>query len=474
MNCFTAPLSICVLLLFSGAGCNFDVDKGVADTAPTGTSRAGASISFAQVNDRVFAPRCISCHGNSGGVNLESYQSVKANLSRIERVAIKDRSMPKNRPLADADAQFLSAWIDSGAPEFGVSSDPTPTPTSVPDGLKPNFVSIKKHIFENRCMSCHSSGGPAAMVPLDTLKLILESPRDLVLPGDFEESGLYIALTRNDSKRMPPPSGGSALSENEISVIRDWIEIGAPEKEGDPGSPTTGGSSGDPVDPAQISYSVVRKKIFEPRCISCHGSSGGLNLETYLNTKAAMGQIAVAVLVEKRMPPDGDLKATDLKLLSEWIKAGAPENAIGSQPVEPITPTYSSISRNVFEPKCASCHSDGGSAHSVPLMPWKALLKSPRDLVLPGGPEESGLMIAITRTDSKRMPPASSGGNALSDLEISAIRNWIQNGGKEVEPSPTVTPSPFPSPYASPQPSPSVNPTPSPSGAHPMPSPLGW
>jgi|GEM_PF-772896 len=446
-----------LVLLASGTGCNLHVDKNIP-TQNEPVLENNAKISYAQVREKIFAPRCTHCHGISGGVNLETYQSVKANLARIERVALIERSMPQARPLSTGESSMLRAWIDSGAPEVVTSTSPTPSPTITPEiPLKPNFASIKKRIFENRCLSCHSVNGSASAVPLSQLKDLLDSPRDLLLPGNVEESGLYIAITRNDSKRMPP--GSSGLSDNEISVIREWITLGAPESEGGPPSQTAGGGNNEPVDSSQLSYAIVQKRIFEPRCISCHGNSGGINLETYLATKGALGPIAIAVLIEKRMPPGRSLKPADEKLLSDWIKIGAPENALNSQPIEVIQPTYSSISRQIFETKCMSCHAEGGSTHQVPLLPWKALLTSPRDLVLPGNSEESGLTIAITRTDAKRMPPASSGAQALSSTEIVAIRKWIDLGAKEVE----SLPIPLPSPSATPSPSPSmVMPTPSP------------
>ncbi len=65
---------------------------------------------------------------------------------------------------------------------------------------------------------------------MQTRKDLLDSPRDLVLPGDPDESGLVIAVSRTDAKRMPPPSTGKPpLADAEIAVIRQWIMSGAPE-----------------------------------------------------------------------------------------------------------------------------------------------------------------------------------------------------------------------------------------------------
>lgn len=92
-----------------------------------------------------------------------------------------------------------------------------------------DFGSIHAGIFVPRCVSCHAKGKPAEDVPLDTREDLLSSPRELVLPGNPDESGLLIALTRNDSQRMPPPKSGiPPLSAAEIETVREWIRIGAP------------------------------------------------------------------------------------------------------------------------------------------------------------------------------------------------------------------------------------------------------
>ena len=106
------------------------------------------------------------------------------------------------------------------------------------------------------------------------------------------------------------------------------------------------------------------------------------------------------------------------------------DGVYASHEVVPATlPTYDSIRETVFERRCVACHSKGGKAEDVPLEPLADLLASPRDLVLPGNPDESGLVIAVERGDKKRMPPAS-GGEALTGEQVRAIRAWIQAGAK--------------------------------------------
>ncbi len=96
-----------------------------------------------------------------------------------------------------------------------------------------------------------------------------------------------------------------------------------------------------------------------------------------------------------------------------------------------LEPTFTSIRKNVFEAKCTACHVGGGAAEKVPLTDYAALLASPRELVLPGNPAESAIILSIEATGDSQMPPLSSGSGHLSDFEISTIRSWIQDGAKD-------------------------------------------
>lgn len=110
--------------------------------------------------------------------------------------------------------------------ENQTGNKPTPTPTPVI--VTATFASIKENIFLPKCSSCHTEGGSASGVPLNSKEDLIESPRELVIPFDTEESGLLIAIKRpnTDFRRMPPP-GLEGLSSVEISAIEEWIKDGA-------------------------------------------------------------------------------------------------------------------------------------------------------------------------------------------------------------------------------------------------------
>lgn len=181
---------------------------------------------------------------------------------------------------------------------------------------------------------------------------------------------------------------------------------------------------------AKLSYSLINSEILQTKCIGCHGNSGGVNLETYQNIFDNLSKIKTSVFSKKTMPKNNSLTAEQEKMLWNWIELNAPEYAQTPEnepQSEPLTPTYSSIYKNIFAPKCISCHSPGNQAERVPL-DKEELLDSPLELVLPNNPDESGLVIAVERTDRKRMPPEKEGYAPLKDEEKSAIRKWIADG----------------------------------------------
>lgn len=189
-----------------------------------------SELGFATIYNRVLRPSCVGCHGDGGGINLETYANVKLHLGAVKASVFFTKRMPKSPgvPLSASQLGLLSAWIDEGAPEFAPDDDPLPLP------MAPNFESIRQNVLVPKCLVCHSPGKPVARIPLVTREDLLNSPLELVIPGNPDESGLMISLTRTDAKMMPPPkdaagnsTGFTRLSDPEIDAIRLWIVEGA-------------------------------------------------------------------------------------------------------------------------------------------------------------------------------------------------------------------------------------------------------
>ncbi|MCR9291964.1 MAG: PSD1 and planctomycete cytochrome C domain-containing protein [bacterium] len=93
-------------------------------------------------------------------------------------------------------------------------------------------VQVRK-LLSGRCFACH---GPDQAQRQGGFRLDLESsftePADSgtipIAPGEPDQSELLRRLSSpDDSERMPPPEFGGPLSEEEIRLLRKWIELGA-------------------------------------------------------------------------------------------------------------------------------------------------------------------------------------------------------------------------------------------------------
>lgn len=220
-----ARAAVLVTWLFA-AGCNYTHLKG--SLAAGGNSRFSlpsgerGQLSYTYVAEHVLS-KCISCHGNSGGINLETYSQVTSNLNGIRKTVFETYSMPKRGSLSEAELSILWTWMEIGAPEQAPDGSAGPKP----EPLRPAFDSIDKNILKVKCITCHSPGNSGQRILLDKENL-LTSPLELVLPGNADESGLVIAVERQDAKRMPPAKEGfAALRDDEKQAIRDWIQNGA-------------------------------------------------------------------------------------------------------------------------------------------------------------------------------------------------------------------------------------------------------
>jgi uncharacterized membrane protein len=93
--------------------------------------------------------------------------------------------------------------------------------------------------------------------------------------------------------------------------------------------------------PDEITFKMVNEAVIQPMCLSCHseagGNRGGLNLENFENVFKNSHGIRLEV-AGGTMPPRQQLSAEQIKLVTDWIDAGAHENGkvnAGPQPPAP-------------------------------------------------------------------------------------------------------------------------------------------
>ena len=179
------------------------------------------------------------------------------------------------------------------------------------------------------------------------------------------------------------------------------------------------------------------RPLLVARCYSCHTetASGGLRLDSRQamlkggnsGPAVAAGDADSSLLIQAvsrtharlKMPPTGQLEATDVENLKEWIAQGA---------VWPESPGEFFLSKvkPVLEAKCFACHTNrpmGG----LRLDSKQALQKGGKSgpVLVPGDPANS-LLIQAVRYDhaTLRMPPAGS----LSKESIADLTRWVEQG----------------------------------------------
>ena len=197
-------------------------------------------------------------------------------------------------------------------------------------------------VLASRCVMCHSGGGAAVGLRLDTLEDLRRgsSRGAVVVAGDPAGSELIRRL-RGDSQPRMPMTGPPFLSPAEIELFESWVAGGLTSRGGD--GPLPQPSNVAPVGP--VTYAQVAP-IFATRCVKCHRDDGqmgaapeGYRLNSYAETLSAVdrvrvvpGQPAASELLRRirgqarpRMPLDGPpyLEEREVTLIEAWISEGA-------------------------------------------------------------------------------------------------------------------------------------------------------
>jgi hypothetical protein len=99
--------------------------------------------------------------------------------------------------------------------------EPTAEPPSVPD--EPTFENYVGPVFEAKCTGCHGDLATGGLNMLTYADLMKGGANGLVIvPGDSEGSLLFQVQSAGDHF--------ANLTPEELEIIQQWIDAGAPEK----------------------------------------------------------------------------------------------------------------------------------------------------------------------------------------------------------------------------------------------------
>ena len=199
-----------LLLLLLITGCSYRVEK---ETTPDLAALFDpAKAGFAEVSSLVLQPKCVRCHSGMMG----SYASLVSNLGEISR-RVQDTGGDQMPPageeqLTTAQKALLLGWIARGAPEIATGTGNQQPPPVEAQPLN-GFALVKKQVFDQRCVRCHSGlFGSYASVK-----------------DNIDEIAFRVQLR---GEGQMPPVNRPQLSAEEQDLLLRWIALGAPEEGG--------------------------------------------------------------------------------------------------------------------------------------------------------------------------------------------------------------------------------------------------
>lgn len=193
------------------------------------------AVNFNQLKSEVLEPKgCLNCHDSDGYGYEEGLLSAKnATGSLLIKQGDYKNSiffnwldtgkMPKKKSkLSEDQLALVKNYIEN------VNKTTQPKVDPPIQKIEPKFSSIRTLIFETKCIKCHGTNGEVAKIPLIDYNLLLNSPREIVLPNNANESGLILVTESTGADLMPPLSSGfQRLTAEEIDAIKNWINSGA-------------------------------------------------------------------------------------------------------------------------------------------------------------------------------------------------------------------------------------------------------
>ncbi|HET9180281.1 MAG TPA: PSD1 and planctomycete cytochrome C domain-containing protein [Terriglobia bacterium] len=225
-----------------------------AKTAPRSTkASSSAAPNFGRDIEPVFLASCGNCHaGNQaqGHLRLDSVAAIlKGGVSgaaivpghsqdsllvrRLLGLGDGPRMPMAASPLEPRNINLIRAWIDYASfkgIELGAQSA-APAPKSSHQqstAASPLFAAKIRPVLAARCYQCHGPEIHQNGLRLDSLAAILKGSENgkVVVPGNSGDSRIIRRLAGLERPQMP--YGGPPLTDAQIKMVRQWIDMGAP------------------------------------------------------------------------------------------------------------------------------------------------------------------------------------------------------------------------------------------------------
>jgi hypothetical protein len=176
-----------------------------------------------------------------------------------------------------------------------------------------------------------------------------------------------------------------------------------------------------------IYFEELKSKVLIPYCIECHGE-----YKKYKNVFGSAKEILKSV-ENRSMPKNREiLDSAYIQLIEDWIKSGRRNKPAQVAPdtLDPINlevkPTFLSISKHIFEPKCNRCHNEDDYYTLIDTTSLNAL-RNVKDLVMEdiNDPYMSTFIKSIYG-EERTMPPRKTKLDHLTKEEVDVIIEWFK------------------------------------------------
>jgi mono/diheme cytochrome c family protein len=297
-------------------------------------SAQGTSVQRGQT---LFEQNCAVCHGDfgEGGPNPSQPNQIippigtanflnthdDTTLFQIISQGQPDKGMS---PFGSANGGNLDDEQLNSIVAYLRSWQSNPPVTTPPQFTIPALSMPAAQIYNKICAQCHGQNGEGTSIG--------PSLNDLSDDTDEEISGV-ISHGISNTEML---AFGSILSDKQLSDLVALIRTFPP-----PPSSSQATPSPQPI-PTTPTFDADIQPIFEQYCKMCHGSLGGWDSTTYqaVMTSGDHGPVVIpgdatnSLLAQKLqgtakiggvMPPDGELPDQTIKIILDWIAAGAPE-----------------------------------------------------------------------------------------------------------------------------------------------------
>ncbi len=228
--------------------------------------------------------------------------SFKGSPLYLRIVGQAEPRMPLDGPpfLSDAEIATIADWIANGA--VGGNTEEPVAKAALPDPREDGRILYSEvaRIFGQSCIRCHSDNGildtPPEGLRLNSYEAILAGgDRIVVIPGNAQASEVFRRIEGLASPRMPF-DGPPWLGDEDVALLKDWIDGGALSDDAVPAPMPVGGSvrlRGVMTGPTEIDGAVFVV-------------TGG----TRIDDRPSVGRQAE---VRARIAPDGSLVAERLR-----------------------------------------------------------------------------------------------------------------------------------------------------------------